>query len=963
MKKLFLLATAALSAVLAAAPVPDEGARQLLKKYAEAGKNYAPRSGRSAFFGRAQLKYGLERTDYLRRWTDFPLLQNTDLAKSGDRSFINPGAWKIMARTVGDYGIDGFAFFPSTRGRADLFAKAVTPGASVVILPELIEKVGLETIAPLMETALANKSVYRLEGKVVLTTYPGTSDPKFWTGVKRGLTAKFGDKFLLMPMHTLPRELIGAGVPTITAGGVEKLAGIIRDWLRHFDGYYYNQPPLNEFRRYDAAFDRDVMIPLLRGILSEPEFRNKYLAWGTKVGHENHYEKGAYTFNCGGTFLLRGTVGSAVKAGADVVNLVEWDEENENTSFRPTVANGFSTGRIMRYFTAVARGTLPTPFPGDDTEIPNVILSYRRSLPAGETLTLEVVNVPEKDRPAAVLPVRLVLKNIRGAVVRTFEGKLDGAKLDELRFNVKVADVLDEQVLTPELTVAGRTFTGFTPAELRANYNADCKWVKQPLRDLANCSAALGIAEKYADGRVRIEANIKSKTPLHHVALIDSGSRVYVHNTPEAFHETPDRVVIRVLLAAKPRAKVALKGSIRVRGAKGLICGDFTGRDKRFVVTRPDGWDLPGGVAPDSRNMVLLVCSMDRASAENAVFEISAGAASPKFSSRLFDGEIPVSDILKKEICSVAGKGMSLLLLHHTDLPFLLPGRFGGREAAFSVIRAPSLPQSVYFIEAVDVDGRTFRSAPVTVYRPSGKPAVFSAFDFFDKKRVEVRCDENLLTVQKIEISPRLGTVVKNSGGNDLTGLAGNLPSLANGLRMQGETDYYSSLVIKYLRILKDDLDAVPRTVPAGEGRYAWRFDGFQTVSFPVAMLYPYSGFELVMDVSPDGLKGTQTLFTSGNAGFTLALRNGFPQARLYRGNLCGKTVVTASGPKLAAKKTSRIVVRFDQKTLQVAVDGKKGRAVPCSGYQLYPRAVSVGVSEAGNGFRGEVSRLEIRPL
>ena len=219
MKKLFLLATAALSAVLAAAPVPDEGARQLLKKYAEAGKNYAPRSGRSAFFGRAQLKYGLERTDYLRRWTDFPLLQNTDLAKSGDRSFINPGAWKIMARTVGDYGIDGFAFFPSTRGRADLFAKAVTPGASVVILPELIEKVGLETIAPLMETALANKSVYRLEGKVVLTTYPGTSDPKFWTGVKRGLTAKFGDKFLLMPMHTLPRELIGAGVPTITAGG------------------------------------------------------------------------------------------------------------------------------------------------------------------------------------------------------------------------------------------------------------------------------------------------------------------------------------------------------------------------------------------------------------------------------------------------------------------------------------------------------------------------------------------------------------------------------------------------------------------------------------------------------------------------------------------------------------------------------------------------------------------------
>ena len=41
----------------------DEEATAYLKQLAAASANYAPRSGRTAFFSRAQLKYGLERSD------------------------------------------------------------------------------------------------------------------------------------------------------------------------------------------------------------------------------------------------------------------------------------------------------------------------------------------------------------------------------------------------------------------------------------------------------------------------------------------------------------------------------------------------------------------------------------------------------------------------------------------------------------------------------------------------------------------------------------------------------------------------------------------------------------------------------------------------------------------------------------------------------------------------------------
>ena len=54
-------------------------AEKLLENWAEEGRAYRPKLDHIHLFCRAQLKYKLGRDDYLHRWYDRPLLQNSAL--------------------------------------------------------------------------------------------------------------------------------------------------------------------------------------------------------------------------------------------------------------------------------------------------------------------------------------------------------------------------------------------------------------------------------------------------------------------------------------------------------------------------------------------------------------------------------------------------------------------------------------------------------------------------------------------------------------------------------------------------------------------------------------------------------------------------------------------------------------------------------------------------------------------
>ena len=107
----FLCAITACVAATASAGAPPlaPDAEALVAEMREQARRYRPRTDRTMLFTRAQVKYGLERDDYLHRWYDRPLATDVSLKKYQPKNHVlNPEGWKITAADLRRGGFDGF---------------------------------------------------------------------------------------------------------------------------------------------------------------------------------------------------------------------------------------------------------------------------------------------------------------------------------------------------------------------------------------------------------------------------------------------------------------------------------------------------------------------------------------------------------------------------------------------------------------------------------------------------------------------------------------------------------------------------------------------------------------------------------------------------------------------------------------------------------------------------------------
>ena len=92
----------------------------------------------TAIFTQAQLKYGAQRSDFLHRWYERPLHQDTSYADATDAAFLNVPAWRKTVETLRLGGMDGIAFFASKQDqRWDVLEKSLMPGGETQVLFEL----------------------------------------------------------------------------------------------------------------------------------------------------------------------------------------------------------------------------------------------------------------------------------------------------------------------------------------------------------------------------------------------------------------------------------------------------------------------------------------------------------------------------------------------------------------------------------------------------------------------------------------------------------------------------------------------------------------------------------------------------------------------------------------------------------------------------------------------------------
>ena len=917
---------------------------------------YSRKNGRTDLFVRAQLKYGINRDDFIHHWYDRPLLQDSSLGQRQDtetetRAWLNPGAW---AKTVemGRLGKQtGFAVFTFTANREEVIPLSVKPGMESTILVELARGCSMDTCLSRAGQALEMPNSYRLGGKVVITSYPsvGEKDLPHYAELKRRLVEKFGDRFLVMPYFNLFADESRTRTP-VTAEKLRRVRERLERALRVLDGLCYNGRESYFNRRYDPWLFDNVITPVVHGVFAEDEFRNKYLGCWATPGHENSY-RWNYGLDSTGTRMLRDTLSSIVKLAPDFVIGCEWDEENENTCFRPMVAHGFTHQRLMRHFADTVNGRALDVFPGDDTSVPNLVLSYRKEIMAGEPLEVEVLNIPDGTFAGGRFKVSFAWKTPDGRIARAFPPQtLSADRLEAVWFNADASALIENPALVASLSVTtpdGRERTyadGFWPVGVRPSRCIEYKWAKQPLRELpGGVSGGISLGGTDEEGAFEVKGRISGPRRFRSIAVLDETDTVYMYDG----QPVRDADVVRVRLAFQGYAfngkNRDLKGRIALSGAPNAKLS--ISRTRGNIGIKGTDFVFTGGMLNNWPHYLFV----DIPKAEAATARFTADIAG------FFNGVVAVKDLLEREVIGIPGPNGGNLVFTRYRSQRCIPVPQNVSSAEFSFRLKPGLPRSVLRMEAVDEDYHVWRSRPFVCGGDTGVKVPFHVYERDADRVSSVAVDSSRVLKAEYAFEPSRGSVVACAGGRNLWGILGGCVPLVTGFG-QGESGYGNTAAIGLSKKIGGWEKSSPDYVREPDGEWALRFSGCSYASLPQQIWPVEAGFAMEMRVNPDDVQRRQGLLTTGSTSSGAYIDKGRVHARFFLRNRFMResgraAAVDVPGPEIAAGRWQTVRVVCDQRTAWVEVDGVKGEAVPVSGDLFYPLYTAIGAGASPKEF------------
>lgn len=247
--------------------------------------------------------------------------------------------------------------------------------------------------------------------------------------------------------------------------------------------------------------------------------------------------------------------------------------KNENTSLRATVYNGYSSMRVMRYYTAKMRGEKNAPLPNDSGSTPDQVISYRKTLVLGEKLKIELLNIPDTSQAGSTpITARLSLQDEFGKTIYLSPPQsFSGQEMEARTIVLPSENFAEQSVLRPRLEIENNNRTqtfgdGLHYIDLRATWNWDYKWVKQSLRDLLQPTQTnFTVSTPGANGERMVSASFAANEPLQHVEVLDNDDVVYSYAANDLWRENDEQVIIRLSWGALSTARI--NGSIALQNA------------------------------------------------------------------------------------------------------------------------------------------------------------------------------------------------------------------------------------------------------------------------------------------------------------------------------------------------------------------------------------------------------------
>jgi len=920
---------------------------------------------RTMVFPRSQLKYSLFQ-NYYHVWIDRPLFHDRGLRyPTGSWEYMNKESWRRDVESVKSYGVDGLAnlAFPST-GQLDLYLQASALCKELntegfILYPEFggvgnVSEAFFNTAVKCIKAAAESPYSWKLKGRPVITSYVGdASGPRQLGEFLTKLREKTAVDFLYitdmrLDINNLIKEFDTAG--NISEQSKNAFKNKLAGYLDVSDGVMFagaNHMADTKVHRYDHAVHIDFytkgFISLFKEVLSREEYQNKLLGLSAAVGYINHMSGSSQGED--GTLHLRSTMEAALGAKPDFILLPEWNEVNENTHLQPTVANGLTSQRIMKYYMHTLKKEKFTGNPGDDESIPNLVFSYRNVVETGEVIDLELLNIPTGGSLAYEAIVEIV--DHKGAVVfQSKPQKMSAKILMEKRIQIPSETLAVHSALFPRVTIITKekrvSFDQTAALRIAPGLCVNYKWIKHAVRDLLLPKRAdVSLYAGKTAGTYRINADLEFDEPLASAEILENETEIYAYDRLNEFDREKNYVILARLTAYGTQYA---KGIITARGASGLVFRplEIANSDIRDFSQNGLTVTLNQRCNINWRGMLLVIPKTD---AEKAFLDFS-----------LSDGDfsVPVKALIKyKRYAHSYPKRMSWifeLLDKQPDIPVQIQNN----KVSFVYEFSPGIHNPLYTLRAVSVSGKTYRKY-IGMPEKKQNPQVQIIPVKSQSTHNVVPC-----TVDTLDL-PDISYIFTPEAGHILPAVWPEYSGeLGAGLRY---SEPYFDPSVPYPA---HSVRAAPEWKKDGDA-YTLYFDGVGTYLCLPGNVFPKGAFTLDFEIKPEG-KGKQVLFRHcGMLVCSLELINDNGKLSAFYTDHAGVTHPFDTGLKIPENVWTKITVRYNLKELSFTVNGVH-KTYPFDKSPLYfgdcligaPGRLGFGVSKEDGFFKGGLRSLRI---
>jgi len=908
---------------------------------------------------------------YLGRYPDQPLVVDVDLPEDANRAGLPfaPGwcEYNSMAdvnascAVCKSYGMDGFAIFPKRYRMRQWRARNSTSGTILVPIVNFWRDSETDPDIEQIGNAVRYGCSAKHDGKTIVLSYWADrhNTPEQLAAKLKLARERLGDTFLYMASTSW-----GLGgydwwkTGRVNESRMAQMKAHFRDMLRAADGIILdgtmsNSAMTNQTFVFNGGYHKQ-MTQTARAVVDEPEFKGKKLLGFTlSIGHQNGYHQN-HTANAMGTRTLRESFEAAIAGDPDVILIPEWDELNESTCWQPTLCNGYSTKRFFRYYNAVLRKRPQTVMEGDDTSIPNVILSYRKALSPGEWLYFEAANVPDGSRTGP-LEVSLELFDDRGGLLASLPAKtLREDVVDTAWWDVHsdelapLSRAVDVRLSWKKGAAPAVRVTGFHPIDLAPANSWNRKDVKQPLRDLAPVTC-----REFALKDGKLHADISCGSPIRHAMLCGNGWIQYIHNPASAcsrFREDDEHAVFTI--ATTREISVTNSYSFQVSGIPEAewLSWKREERGERFEFDR---------FFVDNPNVFLRI---PRSRLADARLAIKARGVMP-------DAEVSLSEVSRLGAWATGGgKYGAECAVARFRLQSRYPSSLKARECRFAIAPDADRNSMMYHLQVVTMDGKTWRSRPIVMEKSDGIRRTQLVQSALKERPVECVLPRARIPRLEYDFSPEAGDVMRPaSGERHFFGILGSTAALAS-LWNRG-----SSLEGPFPRgsmFWRQSKGSQPLRKKGDSGAWELVFDGVDDfVSFPHETVPQWAAATIVLEFcqSGTGAARKETLFTVRHAD-----RIGLYEIVLDRGEVVVSGYVAAprdhgrpfefrTGLRAAPEEWHSLVARHDGTDMLVTMDGETARK-PVTMLAVFMNTAILGGTPSNDSsfFSGRVRRLVI---